>query len=224
MKKLTIFAWVCVFALGACQFTPTSPTSAPTVDVAGTVSSISNTSIAQTFEAQPSPTPTLVVDIATPTLVVDASPTTLINTDTPAVNLTTTPATATIAPADLVSTSAVTATTVSGAATLTPTLGVLTYGTLPPANRPYTNITLINKAKRQAYISLQVVTDQGYTIIEYPVEGTIKVSIPTGSYTYVVWVGGRQLVGYFNVSKGTEPTLIIFKDKITINTGSVSYP
>jgi len=138
-------------------------------------------------------------------------------------NLTTTPATATSGPGDLI-TATFTPTAALGLPTLTPTLGVLTYGTLPPANRPYTQITLINKAKRQAYISLQVVTDQGYTIIEYPVKGTVKVKIPTGSYTYVVWVGGRQIVGYFNVSKGTEPTLTIFKDKVVIDKGSGSYP
>jgi hypothetical protein len=113
---------------------------------------------------------------------------------------------------------------VPGLPSLTPTLGVLTYGTLPPANRPYTNITLVNKAKRQAYVSLQVVTDQGYTIIEYPVKGTIKVKIPAGSYTYVVWVGGVQIVGYFHVSQNDEPTLTIFKDKVTISNELISYP
>ena len=222
MKKLTIFALVCVFALGACLPAPTSPNTAPTVDIAGTVGSISNTAVAQTLTAQPSPTPTLVVDIANPTLVVDASPTTLVNTDTPPANLTTTPATS--GPADLTAPATFTPTTVAGAPTLTPTLGVLTYGTLPPINRPYTKILLVNKSKRQAYISLQVVTDQGYTIIEYPVKKTVKVSIPTGSYTYVVWVGGRQFIGYFNVAKGTEPTITIFKDKVVVTKGSVSYP
>jgi hypothetical protein len=223
MKKLTIFALVCVFALGACLPAPTSPNTAPTVDIAATVRSISNTAIAQTLTAQPSPTPTLVVDIATPTLLVEASPT-LVNTDTPPANLTTTPATATSGPADLTAPATFTPTIVSGAPTLTPTLGILTYGTLPPSNRPYTKITLVNKSKTQAYISLQVVTDQGYTIIEYPVKKTIKVSIPTGSYTYVVWVGGRQFIGYFNVAKGTEPTVTIFKDKVIVTKGSVSYP
>ena len=224
MKKLTIFALVCVFALGACLPAPTSPNPAPTVDIAATVRSISNTAVAQTLTAQPSPTATLVpiFDTATPPLV-ESSPT-LVNTDTPPVNLTTTPATATTGPADLTAPATFTPTTVSGAPTLTPTLGVLTYGTLPPANRPYTKINLVNKSKRQAYISLQVVTDQGYTIIEYPVKKSIKISIPTGSCTYVVWVGGRQFIGYFNVAQGTEPTITIFKDKVTVSKGFSSYP
>ena len=82
---------------------------------------------------------------------------------------------------------------------------------------PYTSITLVNKSERQAYVSLQVVTVAGGpTIIEYPVRKMVTVKIPVGSYTYVVWVGGRQLVGYFHVSSIDEPTLTIYKDKIVI--------
>lgn len=225
MNKFTVFALVCAFALGACLPAPVSTNPTPVVDVAGTVNSIAQTAQAQTLTAQPSPTVTPVPDTVTPPIAeASATPTAILNTDTPQVNLTTTPATATSGPTDLAFTSTAAATTVSGAPTLTPTLGVLTYGTLPPSNRPYTNIILVNKSKTQAYISLQIVTDQGYTIIEYPVKGTITVSIPTGSYKYVVWVGGRQFAGYFNVSKGTEPTVTIFKDKVTFNKGSVSYP
>jgi hypothetical protein len=132
MKKLTIFALVCVIALGACQAAPIPPNSAPTVDVAGTISSISNTSIAQTFEAQPSPTLVpVILDTATaPIPDASATNTAVVNTDTPQANLTTTPVTATSGPADSTSAPTATPTTVSGAPTLTPTLGVLTYGTL----------------------------------------------------------------------------------------------
>ena len=230
MKKFTVLVLVCAFALGACLPATTTNNPAPAVDVAGTVDSIANTAVAATLTAQPSPTTAPVQDTAT-SPIVDASPTdtptTVVNTDTPLPNLTTTPATVTDgpAPADTVSTS--TPTLVPGAPTLTPTLGVMTYGTLPPANRPYTTITLVNKSKRQAYVSLQVVTDQGYTIIEYPVKKTVRVKIPTGAYTYVVWVGGRQIVGYFNVSKCSAPTLTIYQDKVTVtknNCGASSYP
>jgi len=220
MKKFTVLVLVCAFALGACLPAPVSTNSAPTVDVAGTVNSIAQTAVAQTLTAQPSPTTTPVQITATATLVEPSATNT--NTDTPQANLTTTPATATSGPENQALTA--TPTAALGALTLTPTLGVLTYGTLPPANRPYTNITIINKAQRQAYISLQVVTDQGYTIIEYPVKGIVKIKIPTGSYTYVVWVGGRQIVGYFNVSKNDEPTLLIYKDKVVINKSTGSYP
>jgi hypothetical protein len=224
MNKFTVLVLVCAFALGACIPAPTTNNSAPTVDVAATVDSIANTAVALTQAAQPSPTTAPASDTPTPPVAdASATPTVVANTDTPQPNLTTTPATATSGPGDLI-TATFTPTAALGLPTLTPTLGILTYGTLPPANRPYTQITLINKSKRQAYISLQVVTDQGYTIIEYPVKGTVKVRIPTGSYTYVVWVGGRQIVGYFNVSKGVEPTLTIFKDKVVIDKGLASYP
>jgi len=194
MKKFTVLVLVCAFVLSACLPAAAPINSAPTVDVAGTVNAIANIANTQTQAAQPSPTSTPVQITAT----------------------------ATSGPVNPAATS--TSITVPGLPSLTPTLGVLTYGTLPPANRPYVYITLINKAQRQAYISLQVVTDQGYTIIEYPVKGTVKVKIPTGSYTYVVWVGGRQIVGYFNVSKHDEPTLLIYKDKVIINKNTSSYP
>jgi len=222
MNKLTIFTLVCVFALGACS---PAPASATTPDLVGTVNSIAETAQAQTLAAQPSPTVTSVQNTPTPPVVESsATSTTVVNTDTPQPNLTTTPATATSGAQNPNPTSTFTPVAASGSVTLTPTLGVLTYGTLPPANRPYTQVTLVNKSKSQAYISLQVVTDQGYTIIEYPVEGFIKVSIPTGSYTYVAWIGGRQFVGYFTVSNNDEPTITLFKDKVTINKGPASYP
>ena len=225
MNKFTVFALVCMFALGACLPAPASPNSAPTVDIAGTVDSIANTAIAQTLTAQPSPTTAPVQISSTPPILGVSATSAPANTDTPQPNLTTTLATATSGAELPGITPTLTPTAaLAGSPTLTPTLGVLTYGTLPPANNPFIGITLVNKSKRQAYISLQVVTDQGYTIIEYPVKGTVKVKIPVGSYTYVVWVGGRQIVGYFNVSKGTEPTLTIFKDKVVIDKGFGSYP
>ena len=227
MNKFTVFALVCVFALGAClpALAPTNP--APAVDIAGTVDSIAKTAIAQTLTAQPSPTTAPILDTPTPPIAdASATSTPIINTDTPQPNLTTTPATATSGTElpGFVASFTPTGVLAGGSPTLTPTLGVLTYGTLPPMNRPFIDVTLVNKSKSQAYISLQVVTDQGYTIIEHPVRGTINISIPTGSYTYVAWVGGRQMVGSFEARKNAELTITIYKDKITINTGSTSYP
>ena len=222
MKKPAVFVLVCVFMLSACA-PAVAPNSVPPVDIAGTVDAIAKTAIALTQAAQPSPTNTPVEITATPTLV-EPSATNVPSTNTPVPNLTTTPATATSGPADSITPAATFTPASPGSPSLTPTLGVLTYGTLPPANRPYTIVRLINKAQRQAYISLQVVTDQGYTIIEYPVKGTIKVKIPVGAYTYVVWVGGRQIVGFFNVSKNDEPTILIYKDKVVVNKNFSSYP
>jgi hypothetical protein len=101
-----------------------------------------------------------------------------------------------------------------GTATLTP--GVLTYGTLPPAV-PFASVTLINRAKTQAYISLQVVTDEGGpTIIEYPVRGRIKVQAPVGSYLYVAWVGGRKMVGEFRLHREDDLEITLYRDRIEI--------
>lgn len=90
------------------------------------------------------------------------------------------------------------------------------YGTLPP-NLPSGSIIMINKAKADAYISLRVVTKDDYvSILEYPVDGTVKANAPAGKYTYVAWVGGRQFTGSFTLLKEDDLTITLFKDKITI--------
>lgn len=217
MKKFTVFALICAFVLSACSpGAPAASNANPTANLAATVNSTGLTASAQTLTAQPSPTtaPASDTPLPPPPPVTD---TVIPNTDTPAPNLTTTPATATSGPANN-STSTSTA-GASGSPTASATLGVLTYGTLPPANNPYTGITIINKSKTEAYISLQVVTDQGYTIIEYPVQGTVKINIPTGDYTYVVWVGGNKYVGYFHVGKNSDLTITIYKDRVEVKQG-----
>jgi hypothetical protein len=109
-----------------------------------------------------------------------------------------------------------TATLVPGAPTLTPTLGILTYGTLPPSV-PFNTITVSNQSKRQAYISLQVTLNDGrYAILEYPVQGTIKVKAPIGSYLYVAWVGGNKMVGGFRLTSTDSLTIILFRDKVVL--------
>ncbi len=90
------------------------------------------------------------------------------------------------------------------------------YGTLPP-NLPSSSIFLINKAKADAYISLRCVTKDGYvTILEYPVNGTVKAKAPVGQYTYVAWVGGRQFTGSFSLSKDDDLQITLFKDKVVV--------
>jgi hypothetical protein len=147
--------------------------------------------------AVPSPTET----VSTPTIDLFASP------------LATTAVTATGGPTSVLTPTA-TPTTVPGQTTEIPTLTIRTYGTLPPQNRPFTQITIFNRSKAECYISLQIETDQGYTIIEYPVRKVVQVQIPTGEYTYVVWVGGRQFVGYFHAPQGIEPVITIYRDKV----------
>ncbi|HEY5730179.1 MAG TPA: hypothetical protein VIS72_09030 [Anaerolineales bacterium] len=215
MKRILVLVLVIV-TIGACL--PVSANPVPQVDTQATINAIVQTSAARTIAAQPSPTTAPPTETGTPVVAPSHTPTTDITetpSSSPAPNLTTTPGTATPGPGDNPTiTSTMTGT--SGIITLTPTLGILTYGTLPPAV-PSSQVTLINKSKSQAYISLQLGdTVAKGAIIEYPVQGTVKIKAPLGNYVYVVWVGGRQFTGTLKVNKNEELTIIIFKDKVEI--------
>ena len=210
MKKIAI-AVLTAHLLGAClPSTPTPGPGVPTVDVAGTVQAGAQTSVAQTLTALPTITVAPITDTATPPVAIP-SDTATIESFTPTLvpSLTTTPATATF-------TSTATLASAPGGATSIPTLTIRTYGTLPPAV-PFSTVFLVNKARTEAYISLQVTTVQGGpTIIEYPVEGTVKILAPTGQYLYVAWVGGRKMVGNFRLKQTDELTITLFRDRVVI--------
>ena len=211
MKK-TVFAVAVILLIGACLPLTPAPNTSPNVDAAGTAEANLKTAVAQTLTAQPTGTSFPPTNTTTSTLTSESilSPT---STSSPIDAATTTPLTATF---ELITSTTNPGTNPAGAATETPTLGVLTYGTLPPAV-PFSNITLINRAKRQAYISLQVVTDEGGpTIIEYPVSGQIKIKAPIGHYLYVAWIGGRKTVGEFRLHKDEDLFIILYKDRIEI--------
>ena len=216
MKKITVAALVIAFLLGACLPTPAPNIPAPTDDLAATVIAIARTAVAQTLTAQPTPTeippsPTL-APTDTP-VVTDATA-----TETPTTDSTTT---ATSAPGETI---VPTSTSLpSSGVTSTPTNGILLYGTQPP-RVPYTDVTLHNVSKREAYISLQTrVEPWGQTVLEYPVPKWPKtIKAPIGDYAYVVWVGGKQIVGYFRLGK-TPLSITIYKDKVEI-TIVASYP
>src|SRR6266498_1709056 len=205
MKK-TVFAVTVLFLIGSCSSLPSITNPTPNVDVAATSAANVMNAVAQTLTAQPTLTslpPTLTLEATlSPTTV----PPTTISEPATAATGTFVVATSTNLPASIP----------AGSGTVTPTLGVLTYGTLPPAV-PFTTVTLINRSKRQAYISLQVVTDKGGpTIIEYPVSGQIKIKAPIGQYLYVAWVGGREMVGEFRLHKDQDLSIILYKDRVEI--------
>jgi hypothetical protein len=211
-KTAVVLCSVIALLLGACQniFTPTAAPG-PTVDSAATSDSLFKTAVAQTLTAQPSPT--LVTSFDTATLPVTSPtlpPTEVLPgavTATPLANLTSTPATANA-----------TSTPTLAAGQVTPvwTLAVRKYGTLPPAV-PFSQITLINKAKAEAYISLQVTMPDGkFSIIEYPVAGSVKIQAPVGSYLYVTWVGGRKMVGEFRLKHDVDLSIILYRDRVVI--------
>ncbi len=223
MKKAA-FGFVILLVLGACI--PINIPGFPT----------------PTLQTQDSPTQTEIAPTPTPLL---PSPTTVLasNTDTPlppppaATNTDAVGIAPTVTfppPADLTATTVppnqsntntptlvagaptFTPTLVPGGPTLTPTLGILTYGTLPPSV-PFNEITIWNKSKAQAYISLQVTLPDGrYAILEYPVERIVKIKAPIGSYVYVAWVGGNKMVGTFMLTSSDGLTITLFKDKVVI--------
>ena len=223
-KTVVVLSSILALLLGACSqipgFTPT-PGTGPTVDSAATSDALFKTAVAQTLTAQPTvtsvpATPTAVIPVASPTLVATDTPPATVTT---LADLTTTPVTATsgavtttVPPANVTATP----TLVSGQVTAIWTLAVRTYGTLPPAV-PFSQVTLVNKAKTEAYISLQVTMPDGkYSIIEYPVEGSVKIQAPVGSYLYVAWVGGNKMVGNFRLHNNDDISILLYKDKIVI--------
>ena len=225
MKKTAVVLGLMLsFIIGACSqlpgFTPT-PGTVPNVDSTATSGALFNTAVAQTLTAQPTltsvpATPTAVIPVASATLPPTDIPT---STVTPVTDLTTTPVTATSGPATATlvpSSVSATPTLVAGQVTPIWTLAVRTYGTLPPLV-PFSHITLINKAKAEAYISLHVdLPEGGNTVIEYPVEGRVKIKAPVGFYSYVTWVGGNKIVGNFKLHNNDDLTITIYKDKVVI--------
>lgn len=232
MKKiLVLFTAVCL-TLSACipaAFQPqpaASPAPISDADIQATVA----TQVAQTVESLP-----------TPTLLPSSTP--FVVTATHAPSLTPLPPTATNIPSLTPSPSSVTpgTGTVAATATTTSTDGTSTtptlaspgtaapsatatgtahyqyYGTMPP-NLPSGKVFLSNMSKRDAYISMQCTTDEGYaTVIEYPVGGsTISARVPAGYYFYVAWVGGKQFSGEFRLKKSEDVTIRMYKDRVEV--------
>ncbi len=221
MKKILILTLVAVIA-SSCSALQSGQNPAPNVDTQATIDAMVRISSEQTLAAQPSPTPAPPTNTATPVIASSPTPEATVEassdapSSTPFPNLTTTPATATSGPVDPGVTATATQPAISSGPTLTPTLGILKYGTLPPAV-PSTKITIYNRSKAQAYISLQhYEKDQEPAILEYPVEKDVRISVPLGNYLYVVWVGGRKIVGEFSISKNDELTIFIYKDRVEI--------
>ena len=223
-KNGVVLGFVLAILLGACSqlpgFTPT-PGTGPTAD-------LFNTAVAQTLTARPTLVTAAITDTATlppaspsetPVLAVSDTPSATFTPVPPVTDLTTTPvtatggpATATLAPANVTATP----TLVPSQVTAIWTLAVRKYGTLPPLV-PFSQVTLINKAKTEAYISLHVDLPQGgNTVIEYPVEGRIKIDAPVGFYSYVAWVGGNKMVGNFRLHHNDDLSITLYKDKVII--------
>ena len=210
MKKAVVLAALLVLTTACFPFTPVPPP-APTEDKAGTAQASLGTAVIRTLTAQPTSTSLPVLSTETSTLTQEVAPspsatTFLEQTQTPVATGTFEVPTSTDLPA----------TFPTGLSTSTLTPAVLTWGTLPPAV-PFSKITLVNRAKTQAYISLQVTTTQGGpAILEYPVQGKIELEAPVGQYLYVAWVGGRKLVGEFRLHNDEDLEIILYRDRVEV--------
>ena len=216
MKKAAFALGLLLLTAACLPFTPVVPTpdNRPTVDNVGTAEAALKTAIAQTLTAQPTHTP--VIAVSSPTESPSPEP---LPSETATMTLTRAVDTPTIVPTDISAGTTSTnfpATLSIEIAGSSPTPGVLTYGTLPPAV-PFASLTLNNRAKTQAYISLQVVTvEGGPTIIEYPVRGKIRIQAPVGQYLYVAWVGGRKMVGEFKLHREDDLDIFLYRDRVEI--------
>ncbi len=224
MKKFLFSVLILGLLTGACApaAQPAAPTPLSDADLQGTANAIAQ----QTLQAIPA------VDTPTPPPTITPVVLTATNTEAPteAVTPTETQNSALLTLTATLSTGAPTSTTGPASATGTPavpsaTLNPLTptetlyprhYDTIPN-DYPRGTVNVINKAKVEMYISMQMTTQEGLVWIdEYPVEKSIEVIEPVGKYFYVVWVGGNKLMGNFKLGRKDYVTIKVFKDKVEI--------
>lgn len=218
-KKLHLFI-ILGLLLSAClpdflqpDATSASPTPLSETDLQSTAAVLSDL----TLQALPTPTvaPSQTPVVRTATNSVDSSEE---PPSGPASGATLPLATASSAATQLITSLAATSpnTPPGFAPTPTETLHPRFYGTLPP-NLPSGKIILVNKSKKEVYISLQCTTKDGYmSILEYPVPHQVETRAPAGKYLYVAWVGGKKLTGNFSLGAQGEIRITIFKDSIGI--------
>lgn len=231
MKRLFFLAVIFSIILSAClpaalqpQATSPAPVSVENLEATAAIISQQTLQALPTQTLVPSVTPVIMTPSETATLA------TATETQNPIIlTLTATLGTGTVT---VDGTSGTPVTSIPGAlpftttpsSTFDPAIGIFAtgtahpqhYGTMPP-NLPFGRVTLVNKSKAEVYVSLQCTTKEGYvTIIEYPVKSTIETKAPAGKYVYVIWVGGRQLVGNFSLSQAQDLKITIFKDQAVI--------
>lgn len=217
MKKNSILLLAIGLLVSACLPAPAQPTTPANpqsdVDLAATAVALAATMSAQTLAALPSATP-----VPTEVVMQEPSETSTLAFETPpdASSLTGTPDD-TIAATATATITATPGVSKPPTVTLTSTLGPLQAGSVP-AGTDYSPVKLINKANRQAYISLYWTGKDGTeAFFGYPVHGQTKVKIPAGRYSYVAWVGGKQMTGSFKLDNSGSATITLYKDKVSIN-------
>jgi len=230
MKRAGYLVLTMAFILSACMPALPSlqqPDDSPAIDADATDQALAATLAVETLNALPTPTLEPATNTSEPTETQAQTATvTATETQTPDPNATPTETitpdpnatptvTGTIETATPTITGTLPAATQTASLTPTETPYALLFGTLPPA-LPSGKIKLINKSKADVYVSLTCTTHDGYTtILEYPVDGTMRVAAPAGRYTYNAWVGGRQFQGFFGLGKKEEVEITFEKNKVT---------
>ena len=208
MNRL-VFAVAVLLIIGACLPSNLIPTAvAPTQPDIQAVPT-------ETATLPPTDTPVPVTDTSFPVTDTPVPSPTDTATTSPVPNMTTTFATSTEVAGGPPAATATLASTDGGTTTSTPSH--LTYGTLPPQNNPFSEVTLFNRSHAEAYVSLQVNTrDFGPTIIEYYVDRMVSFRAPVGHYLYVAWVGGNKMVGNFRLTENDDLLITLFANRVEI--------
>ncbi|MGA7193172.1 MAG: hypothetical protein WBW94_06025 [Anaerolineales bacterium] len=200
MKRLIVL--VLAFGLTACL--PASPnqtkiisTPSSTPDILSTAEALAGTLVVETMQSLPTPTIAATV-ITTFTTSPSSTPTGLTPTAFATQTVTVTG----------ISTQMVTATATSGP---------ISIDKLPPG-AVYGKIAVQNSSGKPADISLHCTTVQGYyVVLEFTGVSNLTTKAPTGSYTYVVYVGGKQIIGGFAYNTTSKLTITIYTDHVAIH-------
>jgi hypothetical protein len=224
MKKTILVVAILFLALSACvpDFLNTGAQDAPVteVDVAATVDTAASTQAVQTFEALATPTLEPIMEEAPATATETSAPTetaTATITETPDG----TPSTETITPtADSATTPTETSTPVATATSVYPSPTSPISINLPPVDEvPRHKVEVTNNTKGPVYISLHGSTEGGYhPIIEYDIPrwSKVKISVPEGYYSVIVYVGADPMTDYVGILK-SGVSITIKPDELKIN-------
>jgi hypothetical protein len=87
-----------------------------------------------------------------------------------------------------------------------------------PSNTVYKPVHVQNLSREQVDLTFQCTTIKGLeTIIQYGNIKNLFTNLPEGNYSYVFFVGGRQLIGGFSFITATKLFIIIYKDRVAVH-------
>jgi hypothetical protein len=87
-----------------------------------------------------------------------------------------------------------------------------------PLKTVFEQIRIVNNSGTQAEISLHCTTIHGLqTVLEYNNIKSLTIQAPQGYYVYVVYVGGKKIVGSFSFLTVKDLIILIYKNKVVIH-------